>query len=47
VVLMAERGTKLDADCVDALFTILGQDLRIRARQDDPIAGEESLAAAG
>ena len=47
VVLMAERGTKLDANCVDALFTILGQDSRTSARQNDPDVSEESVAAAG
>jgi HD-GYP domain-containing protein (c-di-GMP phosphodiesterase class II) len=46
-ILLAERGTKLDADCVDALLTILRQNTHVRTRQTYPVADAVSMAAAG
>lgn len=46
-ILLAERGAKLDADCVDALLTVLSQGKHIRTQLIERSADVVSVAAAG
>lgn len=46
-ILLAERGARLDADCVDALLSIVAQDPALRGRRTSAEVDAVSMAAAG